>query len=702
MVLGIFDGIIEFFWKLIISIVAGIYQVVNYTYQIFLVLAQTNIFEQEDYASLTDKIYVILGVVMLFVVAYNFLMLIIDPDKNKGGASVEKMLKNIVIAFIMIVLCPSLFSFAFKVSDAVMDQGIFTKFFSDTKASGYDGEKTIKGGGHLMSGTTFAAFFNAVNGDDSSVKADGNTLEAAKEKAIADGSFSIYKDFAKNIVDDEIDFNWLVSLVAGIYLCYVIISFCFDMAVRVCKLAFYQIIAPLAIACRILPDKESIYKNWFKATSQTYISVFIRVFIMNLGIYLISIFSEMKFFEKVCDDCSFAVEVFGKAFIILGIVTFMRQASKLLDEIFGFGDVSLGIRDKLKIGGAFTAGAALGGGITSMTRNATHAWQNVKNAKGAGAKTSAAFKGIGSTIAGGAAGTTRGIKYGWSAGSAKDMASQARNATDKTTQRRDEREAYRASHDLGPIKGTMPIIGGIATGVGHIKDAGKSVARWAGVDNIEALERQNKNIAALVNAVDGVKDTARELMMSDALKNKKNDYGINATTTRFVETSDGGVAVNLEYNSSVYHKMEQAIEQAKTTGSSTTMFNGQTFQVSDLEDLKGLYTKKFSEQIANQAALSNDAWDAVSDDVKIQLDKVRTKAVDLRHVLEDSINSNVVEASNETARAAGKQEITIQTVTSGNLKFDGDNALGKLGDKAKLQTQENYAKIKKEREEEKK
>ena len=681
-----------------------------------MVLAQTNIFEQKDYAALTDKIYVILGVVMMFVIAYNFLMLIVDPDKNKGGSSVEKMLKNIVISFILIVLCPSLFSFAFKVSDAVMDQGIFTKFFSDTKAAGYDGEKTIKGGGHLMSGITFAAFFNATSGDDSDVKADGNTLEEAKEIAIDKGSFAIYKDFASNIRKDEVDFNWLVSLAAGIYLCYVIISFCFDLAVRVCKLAFYQIIAPLAIACRILPDKESIYKNWFKATSQTYIAVFIRVFIMNLGIYLISIFNNMKFFEKVCNDCSFAVEVFGKAFIILGIVTFMKVASKLLDDIFGFGDVSLGIREKLKTGGAFAAGAAVGSGVTSMTRNATHAWQNIRDAKGGRAKAGAVVKGIGSTFAGGMSGTARGMKYGWTAGSEKDMVSQARNAISKTTEQRDKREAYRASHDLGPIKGTMPIIGGIAVAAGHFKDAVKDIGWWAGIDNIEALERQNKAIAALVNAVDGVKDTARDVISTDALtKNKSNAYGIDKderwTTTKPVGTDDRGTKIELSYNTEEYRKMQQAIDAARAAGRDTISYTTKNaagvdvtyeYSVGRFQELQGLYLKEFSEQVSNQAALSNAAWEVADEEVRLQLDKIRTKAVDLRNVLEDGINSNVIEAANQTARAAGKQEIDIQTLANGNLKFDGDNALGKLGDKAKLQTQENYAKIKKEQEESKK
>jgi len=758
MFLNIWQEIGAFFWDILISLVAGIYLLVNYTYQIFLVLAKTNIFEQQQYQALTDKIYVILGVVMMFVIAYNFLMLVVDPDKNKGGATVEKMLKNIVISFILIVVMPSIFSFAFKVQDAILEQGIFSKFFTDVTETGFEGDDSIKNGGKLMSTSTFNAFYKVAEGaasshgnaaleeiknqssggiyrdEDGKIIADCSspgkcTLREAQQAAYQTGSFGPYYAFAMNIVKKEVSFDWFISLVAGGYLLYVIISFCFDLAVRVCKLAFYQIIAPLAISCRILPNKESIYSNWQKASIQTYISVFIRIFIMNLGVYLISVFADSNFFETACDDCSFGVTAFAAAFIILGIVTFMKSAAKLVDDIFGIGDgISLGIMGKLADGGAFMGGAALGAGITSLTRNATHAIGNIKNAK-KGERFGAVVKGIGSTVAGGVSGTARGLKYGSSAKTAADMKNQTSQAVQKTIEKRDKREAYRAAHDLGPIKGTMPIIGGLAVAAGHLQDAGKDVARWAGVDNIEALEKQNAAIAALVNAVDGVKDTAKDVIMSDAMKNKTNTYGIAPTiiwseSGKFKNAAGHTVTVTANYNSSEYHKMEQIIQEAKTTGASTVNWNGETFTLGEFEDIKGLYLKSFSEQVSNQAAKTNEHWDSTAswyfdpseiagltgdaleakkqelvEKYKISLDKVRHKAVDLRHELEDSLNSPVIEAANA---AASSDTITRESVKGADLKFHKDTALDKLGDKAKVQTQANYAKIKKEKEQEKK
>ena len=76
----------------------------------------------------------------------------------------------------------------------------------------------------------------------------------------------------------------------------------------------------------------------------------------------------------------------------------MRQAPKLLSDLFGFGDgdMKLGIKDKLKAGGAFAMGAAIGGGATALTRNAVNAWGNIKDAKTGKDKRNAILKGIGS------------------------------------------------------------------------------------------------------------------------------------------------------------------------------------------------------------------------------------------------------------------------------------------------------------------
>ena len=99
MLLDIF-GIHELLIKLVIDINAAVYQLVNYTYQIFLCIAQNNIFNSATYTELVNKIYVVLGVVIMFIIAYNLLNLVVDPDSNKGGKAVEELIKKIVTSFI--------------------------------------------------------------------------------------------------------------------------------------------------------------------------------------------------------------------------------------------------------------------------------------------------------------------------------------------------------------------------------------------------------------------------------------------------------------------------------------------------------------------------------------------------------------------------------------------------------------------------
>ncbi len=482
-----FDFIPEFFWKIIISLVGAIFQLVNYTYQVFLFLAETNIFDQSIYHDLTDKIYVILGVVMLFVIAYNILTLVIDPDKNEKGATIEKILKNLVTSFIMIILCPSIFNFAFRIQSSILSTngGIITNFFSDSMQD-TGGADSIKAGGRRMAVNTFKAFFvptsenygiGSKSGNRSYKLPDGTTIDCsssctlsqAEKAALELGSFGPFNSFAMNIVKDEVEFNWLIALIAGGYLVYVIVSFCFDLAVRACKLALYQIIAPIAIACRIIPNQEEIFSKWLKAVTKTFLAVFIRIIIMNLGVFLISVFIESDFFSG-CSDCSFGVKLIGYAFIILGIVTFIKQAPKLIDDLFGLGDdVSLGIKDKLKNASVFTAGAAIGAGTTAMVRNAGHAISNVKNAQGAGGKAYALGRGVLSTFAGAGSGLYHGYRQGANAGNFTEMSAAADKGATATTDARDTREARRDRYkaaDKGFIRG-------------HISDWGADVKDWA-------------------------------------------------------------------------------------------------------------------------------------------------------------------------------------------------------------------------------
>ena len=426
------------FYKIIISIVAGIYQLVGYVYQIFLLLVNsTDIFTEDQFNEIVNKVYIILGVVMLFVIAYNILTYIIDPEKNKGGQDARKVLVNIVTSLIMIVIAPAGFSLAFRFQKVIINYDIVGQMFNGIVYG--SGNQTyndsIKDGGYLMAVDTFVAFFvpsnsnstsydiaaaSTMNQNDlnysgcSSYSLNCNSvgscsLQQAKEAALKCHTFKPFKAFAYNCHEggdfDQIhyiDFSFIIGLIAGGYLLYVIVSFCFDITVRLVKLVFYQIMAPICISFRIIPKKDDIFKNWWKATLKTYLSVFIRVFIMGLSVFLISLAGNSDWLSTSCSSgsCSVGVTTLARAFIILGIITFMKQAAKLIDELFSLGDVKLGIADKLKEGGAFTglgAARSFARGSREGFFSRTQGWKNMNRKD----RAKALAKGAASSIGGG-------------------------------------------------------------------------------------------------------------------------------------------------------------------------------------------------------------------------------------------------------------------------------------------------------------
>ena len=625
MVMADFLGISTIIQKLLIGLVSGIYKLVGYAYQIFLTLAETNIFSQSDYQFLVEKVYIVLGVLVMFIIAYNFLLFIVDPDKNKSGSEVEKLIKKVFISFILIVLCPAIFNYAFKIQNAILTKNTIGNFFSNAGSGVSISDDSIRSGGNKMAGTVFDAFFtetpdfNSTDKFNCSPYTTSCTLEEAREYVkngygtpgsnsyIFGGKFSVFKNFAEEVVADRIDFAWLISLIAGGYLVYVILSFCFDLAVRVIKLAFYQIIAPICIACQIIPKKEGIFTNWWKAVSKTYASVFVRVFIMNLGVYLIEILTSQRSFlyDAVGNkgESSAGIQIFAFALLILGVVTFMKQASKLIDEIFGLGDVKLGIREKLAAGGAFAAGSMVGAGVTSLARNAVHAGGNIKKAwkENTGKDrlrevSHAAAKGLGSVVAGGVSGAYRGGKAGWKAASGADMKKAASAAAKETVEKRDEREAYRATHDLGKLHGTTPIIGGVATAAGRAVDTFETAKRWAGFDNIQELQEENQSIKGLTDDVSAVIDQCKKIILDKAMAGKKWKLGINQPKdySSLLGLAEGTLE-SFAFSAANIQLLEDKITEAKATNSDVDVKGlGKKLSADQLEKIYKQYMSDFS------------------------------------------------------------------------------------------------------------
>lgn len=389
LILG-WDDIVGWFNGMLISLSTLPFKFVNIVYRIFLQLAETNIFNESAYKSLTTNIYRIIAVVMLFVLAYAILLKIVDPDGSSKGIDGKQVLIKFSTAIVLIILCPSIFSFAYGLQSAILKSGVIGGIFTgEVNENSQRGAIGNKYGGIIMSVQTYKPFFTNESGDDglknstalgnvitrytpegeeavlNCKKKNNCTYEEVIDFANATGSFAGFRAFANNWYDGEVSCDWLLALIVGCFLLYVIVSFCFDLGVRVCKLAFFQIIAPLAFICMAIPKMDDIYKKWLKNTMSTFMGVFTRVLVMNFGVYLISLVVKVDLFDKSAGTGNVILNLFGGVFMILGIIAFVHQAPKLLSDLFGIGDgdMKLGIADKFKASMPYVTGSAVGAAI---------------------------------------------------------------------------------------------------------------------------------------------------------------------------------------------------------------------------------------------------------------------------------------------------------------------------------------------------
>lgn len=576
MILTILDDVAETFWKIIISLVGSIFKLVNSAYRIFLALAEADIFKNAEFDIITKNMYEILSIVMLFALAYGILVKIVDPENSKSGVDGKKILQKLVMAIVLLALIPSIFSFMFGLQEAILESNVLNSIFT---GSSNVGAQNIQNAGNVMAVNSFKPFFTPnVNSDVNPEEARGITKNHTEygvtlgnngsygckknQCTLADvdtfaektGDFGFYQAFAANINEGEVDFQWLIALVVGGFLVYAMISFCFDMALRVCKLAFFEIIAPIAIFCNVIPKMEDVFKKWLSNTTKTFISVFTRIIVMNFGVYLISIIVNNADLG-LNNAGNWFLNLIAKCFLILGIVMFMRQAPKLLSDLFGFGDgdMKLGIRDKLKSSGAFAAGAAIGAGTTGFVRNATNAVQQFRKAPKE-KKFSAAVKGFGSAAAGAASGLTKGAWYAKGAGSGKDMKNAASQAANKTVENRMKRDNYTAAHSRG--KGWLD--DRVQNIIGHAEDTGVKVAGWAGYKNLAQLKLENAAMDEITSARDTFDSDVDSYIEKELAKVSFYDDG-RIKEGSVVGVEDNNVVENL-------HKAQEKLNKARVSG----------------------------------------------------------------------------------------------------------------------------------------
>lgn len=531
-----------------------IYRLVDYVYDIFNALAKVNIFDMNDYKTIVSRMYVILGMVMLFSLAYSLLKAVINPDEfAKGENSFPKLIKNVIISLAIIAVLPTAFSVAFNLQNTILNQNTIPKLVFGN-GTDYD-NATREDAGEMMSYYVMTAFLHPnvewcnekgyeidddtdinlsecaskIKGDGAWLVTNGEDLKSVTEKFKA-GTYDIsaFNDFGESAAAGKVTYNVFISTVAGVFLLYVLLNFCFDMAVRVVKLMFFQIIAPIPVICRVIPGGKlkDVFSDWMKKTISTYVEVFIRIAIMYLGVFMISQvvnnFSNINF-----GSLGVAQKLIAEALIIMGVVIFMRQAPKLIGDMFHLdsGSMKLGLMDKLAMGGALAAGATIGGAGGMLLKNGTSAIKNFHETKGkgVGARLGAAVRGVGSTIAGTASGARRGFMAGKGAKNLTDMKKSANTAIEGALEAKAKRKAYREAHkatnygnDFTNYLGTTANVVG-----GHVMDTFGRVGEFMGINNsAQNLMDENKLIDDIASKKKSVATAVESVIDKEASKSK--------------------------------------------------------------------------------------------------------------------------------------------------------------------------------------
>lgn len=518
-------------WSVLMLIDGAIYNLICYVYEIFYYLATLNIFTEEHYQGIVNRIYVVLGLFMLFVLAYSLLRAIIDPDNfAKKENSFPNLIKNVIISLVIIVLLPTVFSVAFNIQNAVLNNDTIPKLIL-----GLDGATDdTSGGGRTIAYYLFKAFLypnsdyctsegytdieecrDSIKGNGWLFVTNGDQLTVMDQAVLNGSSFTNYNDYSESVRDGKLSYLFPISTVAGIFTLYVLLNFCFDMAIRVVKLAFYQIIAPIPVICRVMPggSMKDVFNKWVKQIISIFLEVFIRIAVLAICIYLINIVVETydNGLPNI-DSLGLTQRPIVLALIIMGIVIFMKQAPQILGDLLGLktDGMKLGLMDKLAMGGGLLAGAVAGGGASMFAKNAVAAGKNFQATRGQGFKARAKALGLGaaSVVAGTASGATRAGLGARGAKNFKDMKDATSKSVSAATDARFNRAKYKASHG-GTVGGAIK---------GHVSDNLAYAKEWLGInDSLEGFKAE-KDFYGRITAIDDNSDSvATDLLGRDAI-----------------------------------------------------------------------------------------------------------------------------------------------------------------------------------------
>ena len=371
------------FRKIAIYLCKPIYCLIVYMYKIFYNIATTRFLQSEIVQEISANIYTLVSVVMLFAFSVTILSAIVNPDLlSDGKKGVKAVFKRAIIALMLIVVIPFAFDELYKIQETIMKNSLIEKIVVgiEYNCNSSDKSKCEAGGngGQVIAGTLMSAVLYP---DDEMADADGNvnvsvSVSEYYSKMIAEDLPKYMGAVAKNINATAINpenanisndeayafkFNGLIAIVVGLVTVYILVIFAIDVAVRVFKMAFMELTAPISIVSYVAAG-DKILSSWFKELGKTYAELFVRVAAIAFYLFLVS---NLSSFMEQFKDSDWTLVL--KAFLMVGMLIFAKQVPDMIGKIFG-----VEIKSQGGIAGRL-------GNMAGVGKVAQNAWKGLTN-----------------------------------------------------------------------------------------------------------------------------------------------------------------------------------------------------------------------------------------------------------------------------------------------------------------------------------
>ena len=154
------DVLEEGFIGIILTLDTLIYGLIGSAFRVFMAIASARLLSSEAYYAIANKVYLVIGVLMLFVLSYGILKAIVNPDEGAKQLG-PNLLEKIAIAVIGLAVTPALFNLMYQAQGLVLEHDVLAKLFFRSENT----DKIVTGGSLTLGGVDVPIDDN-INPDD--------------------------------------------------------------------------------------------------------------------------------------------------------------------------------------------------------------------------------------------------------------------------------------------------------------------------------------------------------------------------------------------------------------------------------------------------------------------------------------------------------------------------------------------------------